>query len=408
MRQNKKNILILGAGVYQVPAIKKAKELGYNTVVLSYNIEEYPGNKFADIALDVDTTDIPKVLEVARKYNVRGVFTTGTDVALPALGRVNDELDLVGSSYETCMLSTNKLLMKKKFEENGVPTSRFEIVDGLEQAKNVANLIGYPVMVKAINSSGSRGITKANSDTELETSWGFAKKYSKNKESILIEEFLEGKEFGIQAFIHNKEVKLICVHNTTTTPPPHCAPIGHSYPFKNIEILDEVESICKKGIKALKMNNCAANMDLIQTEDGIKIFEIGARMGATCIPELIEVYTGIDVTKECIKISMGKKPNFQVKEKQAVAAMLITSKEAGIFKSTIIPQEIKDSPYIVNVSIDINEGDSVNHFQIGPDRIGEIIVKDDNVETAEKKCMDLLNQIKIELVSRQSSKIERF
>ncbi|AKB18847.1 ATP-grasp domain-containing protein [Methanosarcina sp. WWM596] len=398
MRQNKKNILILGAGVYQVPAIKKAKELGYNTIVLSYNIEEYPGSKFADIALNVDTTDIPKVLEVARKYNVRGVFTTGTDVALPALGKVNDELNLVGSSYETCTLSTNKLLMKKKFEENGVPTSRFEIVDGVEQAKKAANLIGYPVMVKATNSSGSRGITKANSDTELETSWGFAKKYSKNKESILIEEFLEGKEFGIQAFIHNKEVKLICVHNTTTTPPPHCVPIGHSYPFKNVEILDEVESICKKGIKALKMNNCAANMDLIQTEDGIKIFEIGARMGGTCIPELIEVYTGIDVTKECIKISMGKKPNFQVQKKQAVAAMLITSKKAGIFKSAIIPQEIKDSPYIVNISRDINEGDSVNSFQIGPDRIGEIIVKGDNVETAEKRCIDFMNQIKIELV----------
>src|SRR5512145_3073423 len=109
MKRNEKYILILGAGVYQVPAIKKANELGYKTIVLSYDIEQYPGYDFADIALNIDTTDIIKILDVAKKYNIKGVFTTGTDVALPALGRVNDELNLAGPSYEACMLSTNKI-----------------------------------------------------------------------------------------------------------------------------------------------------------------------------------------------------------------------------------------------------------------------------------------------------------
>lgn len=398
MKRNEKHILILGAGVYQVPAIKKANELGYKTIVLSYDIEQYPGYEFANIALNIDTTDIVKILDVAKKYNIQGVFTTGTDVALPALGRVNDELNLMGPSYEACILSTNKILMKKAFKENGVPTAKFEIVHDLEQAENVANSIGYPVMVKAINSSGSRGITKANSDSELKVSWEFAKEYSKNKEGILIEEFLEGSEFGAQAFIFNEEVKLICAHNDIITLPPHCVPIGHSYPFKNIEILAEVESVSKKAIKALKINNCAANLDLILTEDGVKVFEVGARMGATCLPELTEVYTGIDVTKQCMKIAMGEEPDFQAKKKQATSAMLITSKESGILKSIMIPYNLKNSPYVVNISVDVKEGDFVNEFQIGPDRIGEIIVKDNNVENAERRCIDFLSQIKIKLI----------
>ena len=102
MSDKSKTILILGAGVYQVPAIEKAKQLGFKTIVLSYDVENYPGSTIADIALDIDTKDITNVVKVAKEYGVQGVFTTGTDVALPALGKVNDELGLIGPSYLAC------------------------------------------------------------------------------------------------------------------------------------------------------------------------------------------------------------------------------------------------------------------------------------------------------------------
>ena len=399
MSGTKSSILILGAGVYQVPAIKKAKLLGYNAIVLSYNVHEYPGYSLADIAIEADTTDIDKVVSIAKEYKILGVFTTGTDVALPALGKVNDELGLTGPSFESCLLSTNKILMKEAFERNHVPASEFKIVYTLREAKKAAGLIGYPVMVKATRSSGSRGISKAESSHELNEAWNYAKQYSNEGDGILVEEFLQGTEFGAQAFIYDNEIKLVCPHNDTVTRPPYCTPIGHSYPFSSLnpDEIGQIKSVCKRGIQSLRMNNCAVNIDLIKSEEGIKVLEIGARMGATCCPELTEVYTGIDVTKECINMAMGHVPDFSVRGHQPVAALLLRSPQTGTLKKIYVPNDVTEDPDLINISFDVREGDHVNSFVIGPDRIGHIIVKGDSYHDAERKAEQLENKIKIEV-----------
>lgn len=393
-------VMILGAGVYQIPAIKKAKSLGYKTIVLSYNIDQYPGSKIADIALEVDTTDIKHVVYVAKKYNVNGILTTGTDVALPALGKVNDEMHLIGPTYESCILSTNKILMKQAFKKCNVPTSKYFTVNSFKEAEKSADVIGYPLMVKAIKSSGSRGISKVESKERLKEAWEYAHQYSETGDPILIEEYLHGIEFGAQAFIFNNQVRLICPHNDTLTPPPHCTPIGHSYPLLNSSSKENkiINSICVQGMKALKMDNCAANIDLIKTKDGIKILEIGARMGATCCPELTEVFTGIDVTKECIKMAMGEVPDFTIHHQQPTAALLLRSSHSGIIRRISIPETVQNDPDIIEISLDICEKDTVNAFVIGPDRIGHIIVKGNNVKYAERKVELLANQIIIDII----------
>lgn len=397
MINDKQNVLILGAGVYQVPGIEIAKEMGYRTIVLSYNINDYPGSKIADISLNIDTTDILKVLEIARTYNIVGVFTTGTDVALPALGKVNDELGLCGPSYESCLFSSDKVRMKEAFKSNGVPTARFEVVHTFEDAVKAAELIGYPVMVKATQSSGSRGITKVASVDEMQGAWEYAKRFSKADENVLVEEHLCGDEFGAQAFIHNGDVKLVCPHNDTTTAPPRCVPIGHSYPYANNELADEIEDVVRRGVSALKMNNCAANVDLINTKDGIKILEIGARMGATCLPLLTEIYTDVNVTRECLKMAVGLEPDFSVKKVQPTAGLLLTSQKSGIFCEMTVPEEVQNDSYLVYFSADVAKGDLVNAFTVGPDRIGEVVVVGDDWSMCEEKAKDLSKKIRVVL-----------
>ena len=397
MINDKQNVLVLGAGVYQVPGIEIAKEMGYRAIVLSYNINDYPGSKIADISLNVDTTDILKVLEIARTYNIMGVFTTGTDVALPALGKVNDELGLCGPSYESCLFSSDKVRMKKAFKSNDVPTARFEVVHTFEDAIKAAELIGYPVMVKATQSSGSRGITKVVSVGEMQGAWEYAKRFSKADEDVLVEEYLCGDEFGAQAFIHNGDVKLVCPHNDTTTAPPRCVPIGHSYPYANNELADEIEDVVRRGVSALKMNNCAANVDLINTKDGIKVLEIGSRMGATCLPLLTEIYTGVNVTRECLKMALGLEPDFSVKKVQPTAGLLLTPPKSGILCEMTVPEEVENDPYLVYFSADVTKGDVVNAFTVGPDRIGEIVVIGDDWSMCEEKAKDLSKKIRVVL-----------
>ncbi len=390
-----RRLLILGAGVYQVPAIKKARKMGLETIVLSYNIEHYPGYKYADIPLEVDTTDIKRVVRVAKKYGVDGVFTTGTDVALKALGAVNEKLGLCGPSAESCELSTNKSKMKEKFIKYGIPTARYFEARSLDDARDDAKKIGFPVMVKAVNTSGGRGISKAGNASELERAWEYAKKYTKKNDPIIIEEYLEGVEFGAQAFVYKGKVELICPHNDNVAPPPSNTPLGHSYPFFNLEKIDEIERIVAEGIESLGIDNSAANIDLILTKEGPKILEIGSRMGATCLPELTSIYTGTDVTRECIKMAVGKRPNFIQTKQQAVAGLLLVSEKSGSVIKISTPDKIKSDRDIAFIRLDISEGDEVKMFRVGPDRIGEIVVTGRNYAEAEQKAKKLQKSIEI-------------
>jgi len=121
----KKRLMILGAGTYQVPLIKKAKDKGLTVIVVSPN-GNYPGIKLADIHIDIDTTDEENIIKAAVKYKISGITTTGTDVCVPSLGRVVDELGLAGTGYEAACKSMDKILMKQAFVEYNVLTAKFD------------------------------------------------------------------------------------------------------------------------------------------------------------------------------------------------------------------------------------------------------------------------------------------
>ncbi|MBW2259261.1 MAG: hypothetical protein JRF18_02235, partial [Deltaproteobacteria bacterium] len=103
-----KTLMVLGAGHGQLQAIQRAKERGYRVIATSCYPDDV-GMFVADIPLPIDTTDIDKTLEAARAYKVDGIMTMGTDVAIPSIGKVIDELVLVGPSLHATLLSTNKV-----------------------------------------------------------------------------------------------------------------------------------------------------------------------------------------------------------------------------------------------------------------------------------------------------------
>src|SRR5690554_6765235 len=120
-------LMILGAGISQVPLIQKAKEMGLHVIVLSWP-GNYPGIAMADRYYNADTTDVTKVEEIARLEQIDGICTTGTDVAIASIGKVNDSMLLQGVSYHASILATNKLMMKEAFKKHGVRTANYRKV----------------------------------------------------------------------------------------------------------------------------------------------------------------------------------------------------------------------------------------------------------------------------------------
>lgn len=392
----KKRIMILGAGIYQVPLIKKAKQMGLDAVVVS-PAGRYPGIPLADIFLDIDTTDADRIVKAARNHEISGVTTTGTDVCLPSLGKVVDALGLPGTGYDAACHSTNKVLMKQAFLEHGVPTAAFQIfIDALE-AKAFAEKLGYPVMVKAPDSSGSRGITLVNCSEDFHFAWIRAYEISRSKQ-IIVEQFLDGMEFGAQAIVHGNQVVAVFPHGDTVTPAPYFSPIGHSMPTDlTNKQQNQTASVIEQAVRALGISDCISNVDLMLVDGQPKVIEIGARMGATCLPENIAIYTGHDIYEHLIRLALGEHPDFTVTVRQANASFLLRSNQSGIVTALNVPDDLLNDPALIDLHWDVEIGDRVSAFRVGPDRIGHVIVKSETAKTAEQLAVEIVSRIRIEI-----------
>jgi len=392
-----KTLMVLGAGYGQLPAIQKGKEKGYKVIATSCYADDV-GMSIADIPLTIDTTDIENTLEAARAYNIDGIMTMATDVALPSVGKVVDELGLLGPSFEATLFSTNKIMMKRRLLEWKIPTANAQFVSSVAEARYATNALGLPVMLKAVASSGSRGITKIEHISQLEEAFNYAHSIS-NSNAFIVEEFLDGLEFGAQGLVYGGKLELLYPHNDTVTPPPYLTPIGHSYPMELTEnTKKKIIDVVANSVKALKINNSLLNVDMILTSSGPKIIEIGARMGATCLPELTMIYSGIDVVDLAIDMAIGHKITFQEKkDKQPCAGLLIRSPKTGELELANVPQDIVTDPRLVAIRWDKKKGDKVREFKAGPDRIGEIVVISDSWQKAEQLCHEMDGQLVIKV-----------
>ena len=226
-----KKILILGAGIYQVPLIKTAKRLGIYTIVASIP-GDYPGFELADKVYYENTTDYAKILSIARREKIDGIITTGTDVAVITIGRVCDTLGLTGLGFKSAEIATDKLLMKSCYEKYGVRTARFRKIafDDEDYADKLRDL-EFPVMFKSVDSSGSRGITKVSSPEEFEKARNNVLENTRSN-YFIVEEFIDGEEFGAQAFVRNGEVQFILPHGDYVFKGDTCVPVGTPFHLK--------------------------------------------------------------------------------------------------------------------------------------------------------------------------------
>lgn len=389
--------MVVGAGFGQVPAILKAKEMGLTVVTIDKNPEAL-GMKLADFAYSTDIIDVKAAIKIAKKHAIDGVMTMQSDLPIPTVGAIIDELNIYGSGLEVANRCSNKIETRKAFKLKNVPQPNYEIVADYNEATNAAHKMGFPCIIKAPDSSGSRGVTKVNKVEDVYSAVDEAFKYSRKKQ-ILVESYVSGLEIGAQAFSINGKCEKVLVHNDMVTNPPYMVPIGHSFPI-NLSIEEEkvVQEAVADAVDALGITDGPSNIDLILDENNKPmIIEIGARIGATCLPELVEYYTGINWVEQAIKACLGLKINLEEKQNQPVVAYIIESPKDGVLKAFDIPLFISEHPQVKEVEITAKIGEEVNILRKGTDRIGKIIVTAPSVNEANDLALNLIKQIKIEV-----------
>ena len=391
-----KKILILGAGIYQVPLIKTAKRLGLYTIVASIP-GNYPGFQYADKVYYENTTDHEAILRISREEKIDGIVTAGTDVAVITIGRVCDELGLSGLSYEAAQIAANKLLMKERYEENGVRTARFRKVPlDANDIEGYITGLSFPLIFKSVDSSGSRGIVRVDSADAFDDAAAEVRANTRS-DYFIVEEFIKGEEFGAQSFVAGGNVQFILPHGDYVFKGDTGVPIGHFAPYDlPTETQADAEKQLTAAIRAMGLDNCAINADFIMKDGKTYVLEIGGRSGATCLAELVSIYYGYDYYEKILRVALGEDVDFTCSgDITPNASMLLRSDKDG----KIISQTDSNpaDPDIAEVQFDYELGDEVSAFRVGPHRIGHVITKGRTLDEAVDKLHKALDNIDIEV-----------
>lgn len=284
--------------------------------------------------------------------------------------------------------------------KNGVSTAQFVEISSMDDLENALETLKLPVIIKATDLQGSNGIYIAKThEAAIEGFQGAMEKT--RRDYCIVEQYIEGYEFGAQAFVYHGEVLFVMPHGDETYMSHTAVPVGHYVPFEGDEnIYKQAEVAVKGAIKALGLNNCAVNVDLILKDGTVYVIELTGRVGANCLPELTEINFGIEYYKMIIVMALGENPLElwelrREKTKAGLAKMIFETEKSGILKSIEYKGKIEGN--VREVTLFKQPGDEINIFENSKDCIGQIIVEGDTMKECKELLQDVLDQIAIVL-----------
>lgn len=392
----KKKLMILGASILQLPAIEKARSMGLDVVVVDYNPDAV-GFKVEGIKKEViSTIDIPAVIEAAKRHKIDGIMTLATDLPMRSVAAVAKELGLIGISEDTALKATNKAVMRQALKEYGVPVPEFYRVSNRKKFEEVAEKFKAPFMVKPTDNSGSRGVVLVEDPTDRKAALDAYYYSSRRSHSgvVVVEEYMKGPEVSVETLTVDGEFHLIQITDKLTTGAPHFVELGHSQPTKlPPETVKRIYEVTKAANEAIGITFGPSHTEIIVTDEGPKIVELGARLGGDCITShLVPLSTGVDMVECCIRIALGEKPDATPKFSRG-AAIRYFHQTPGVIKSfsTCGAENMKG---VTQVSFVKNIGDEVTDIDSSNARIGFVIACDDSPDAAVADCEAALDTVK--------------
>lgn len=376
-------ILLLGGSAQQIVAIETAKKLGYYTVLCDF-LSDNPGQYHADKFYLESTTNKEKILEIAREEKINGILAYASDPAAPTAAYVAEKLGLPTNPYQSVETLCNKDKFRTFLKENGFNTP---IAVGYTDKNVNTSLFNLPVIIKPVDSSGSKGATVLYSWDKLDEALDFAFSFSRSHR-IIIEEFIEKKhEYLIGGDIFVAEGKVIlwgllnCHRDNNVNP---LVPVGKSYPLM-LEGSDikAVEDTLQKMVDALDLKFGSVNVELVVDKNNkVWPIDVGPRAGGNMIPDLLGMIFGVDVVEMAVFAAMGREVEVTVKEGVPYfATHNLHSNKSGIYRTIEFSEELERC--IIKKCLYKNEGDKVEYFDNASKALGIIFMKFDDKKTAE-------------------------
>lgn len=392
-----KKVLIIGASILQLPAIRKAKELGYYVGVADYNPNAI-GIVEADEYFNVSTIDVDGVVKVAQKFRPDGIMTLATDMPMRAVARACEVCGLPGISFDTSIKATDKGEMIKAFEAAEVEHPWYYIVQERSYLEKMIKELSYPCIMKPTDNAGSRGVVLCHNEEELKNEYEYSLHESRGG-SVIIEEYLQGPEFSIEVMVIDGEPHVLQITDKLTTGAPHFVEMGHSQPTRQSkENFEKIRDLACRAVKAVGINIGPAHVEMILTKDGPKMVELGARMGGDCITtHLVPLSTGIDMVGNTIKLACGEEIDIEPKFNKGSAIRYFDSHK-GVIKAIDGIDMAKKIQGVREISIVHQVGETIGEIGSSTDRVGFVIAQAGTAEEAVEICEKAMDSIKIDII----------
>ena len=371
MSIKRKNILIFGGGALQLSVIKKCREMNLFAVVIDPN-REAEGRNFADAFETVEGADFEKTCETIEKHSIDAIITAATDKPLLMMAKAAEKYGFKFFSEETAIVSTDKFLMKKRFQENDIPCAEGFTINEINDS------LKYPLILKPRDNSGSRGIIFCRTKQEAEKGLAEAFSFSR-KETVLAEEFVGGTEYSIEALHFSGQTRVLQFTEKIVTPHPYNVELGHVQPADlSPEIKEKITDLVENIAEALNFQNCASHTELKINDEGIFIIETSPRLGGDFITsELVPLSTGIDMEKALIEIALGREPLLEAKVEKASAVFYFDLKTEKITDTSVL-DGLENRAGVVDLTFSLKNEMPVPEIKNSLDRYGHIILTADD------------------------------
>jgi biotin carboxylase len=386
-------ILILGAGVMQMPAITIAKRKGWRVVVADVN-PEAPAAGMGDEFVRVDLKDREGMERVARDLKesggLDGVFTAGTDFST-TVAWVAERLGLPGIPYSVARAASDKEVMRETLAAAGVPQPRFAVIrlDGrspgaaASEAPVKAGTLGFPLVVKPVDNMGARGVRRVSDEKGLVEACASALSFSRSGRAI-VEEYMDGPEFSIDALVSDGVLTVCGFADRHIFFPPCFIEMGHTIPsgFPSGDV-ENVLGVFSRGVKALGIGNGAAKGDMKLTSAGPMVGEIAARLSGGYMSGWTYPYcSGVEPTSGALEIAVGRKPGSLEPTKREVCAERAFISIPGVVRELVGLEKARSLPDVRDVFGRVAAGDRVVFPVNNVEKCGNVIASNPDRERA--------------------------
>jgi biotin carboxylase len=309
-----KTLLIVSGGIEAADAAKRAKEMGLY-VVVSDRDHEAPGFAYADSCLIADVYGADETAAAAERYSrkirkIDGVICVAAD-APQTVANVAKRLGLPGLSQDSARIACDKLAMKERFLGAGVPIPWFSPVATVQQLQRIAIERGRDLVIKPVDSRGSRGVQRVSQVEDLTKAFALARSHSPTQR-VMVEQYLDGPQVSTESIIVNGRCFTPGFSDRNYEYLERYAPFfienGGDLPSHlPADIQAKVRAVVANAAMALGIVNGTVKGDIVVHNGEPHVIELAARLsgGFFCTRE-IPLNTGVDFIGAAIRVALGE------------------------------------------------------------------------------------------------------